>query len=104
MRGQWCLVFDLCNDGCFDQLHIAFTASSEPVNLAAQAGLASIQSASIEKDGAADLTIGLLPFPIGLLHDADRDERPHAPIPSEHAGLLIEVGNVLRWHFQNHIQ
>ena len=46
----------------FDQLHIAFAARLEPVNLAPQAGLASIQPASIEKDGAADLSIGLLPF------------------------------------------
>src|SRR5215472_7174562 len=57
MRRQRHLSLDTGDDSSFDQLHIAFAAGFEPVNLAPESGLAPIESAGIEKDGTTDLTV-----------------------------------------------
>src|SRR5215469_2622477 len=102
MRRQRHFSLDTGDDRSFDQLHIAFAAGFEPINLAPESGLAPIESASIEKDRTADLTV--LFSLAWLLQNTDGDEAAHAPVPPEHASLLIEIANIPGWHFQDQIQ
>src|SRR5215469_16214028 len=104
MRRQSFLVLDAGNHRGFDQLHIAFAARADMVNLALESGLASIQPATVQKDRAADLSILLLHISLRFLQYADSDEAAHSPVETEDTVFLIQVAQILGRHFQNQVQ
>src|SRR5260370_17048092 len=80
MRRQRFLVLDAGNHRGFDQLHIAFAARADMVNLAPESGLASIQPATFHKHIAPHLSILLLPTSFRFLQDADSDHAAPSPV------------------------
>ncbi len=96
-------MFDASDDRSFDQLDIAFAARLEPIYLAPESGLTSIQPAAVQKHRAADLPVLLLPLRFRLLQDADGDEAANSPIPPKHTVFLVQVPKGGGWHLQDEI-
>src|SRR5438309_3845621 len=87
MSWQGKLLLVSCGKRLLDQRSITIPARFEPINFPAQTGLPPINASSIQKDRTAHLTIRLASF--RLFQDRDGDERPHAPIKTQHTGFLL---------------